>query len=141
MLKLFLSLCFIISISFCNAQNKTATAITKTLYAQQDSWNKGDLEEFMQPYWHSDSLTFIGKSGITYGWQQTLDNYKKGYPNKDAMGKLEFTILKITQLSSRDASVIGKWNLTRTMGDVGGYFTLLWKKINGKWVIVQDHSS
>lgn len=141
MRTLFLCLCFIGSISFCSAQNKTTAVITKTLYAQQDSWNKGDLEEFMQPYWQSDSLMFIGKSGITYGWQQTLDNYKKGYPNKDAMGKLEFTILKITQLSSHDASVIGKWQLTRTIGDIGGYFTLLWMKINGKWVIVQDHSS
>ncbi len=139
--KLFLVFCFLLSLSFCHAQNQTAAAITKTLYAQQDSWNKGDLEEFMQPYWQSDSLMFIGKSGITYGWKHTLDNYKKGYPNKDAMGKLRFTILKITQLSSRDASVIGKWNLTRSIGDIGGYFTLLWKKINGKWVIVQDHSS
>ncbi len=141
MRKLLFSLCFITSLSFCSAQNNTAAAITKTLYAQQTSWNNGDLEDFMQPYWQNDSLMFIGKSGITYGWQHTLDNYKKGYPNKDAMGKLEFTILKITQLSSHDASVIGKWHLTRTIGDVGGYFTLLWKKINGKWVIVQDHSS
>lgn len=140
-MKLIFTTIFIACVSFCSAQTKTSIAITNSLAAQQAAWNTGNLETFMEGYWHNDSLMFVGKSGITYGWQQTLDNYKKGYPNKDAMGKLKFTILKIKQLSATDASVVGQWNLTRTIGDIGGYFTLLWKKINGKWVIVQDHSS
>ena len=115
--------------------------IMSVLETQTECWNKGDLECFMEGYWKSDSLKFIGKNGINYGWQSTLDNYKKRYPDKTAMGKLDFEILEVSFLSDNSASVVGKWHLTRTVGDLGGYFTLLWKKMKDKWVIVQDHSS
>ena len=108
---------------------------------QRIYWNNGDIENFMGGYWKSDSLMFIGKSGITYGWQKTLDNYKKGYPDTAAMGKLKFDILEIKRLSVMYFFVVGKWHLTRSIGDVGGHFTLLFKKIKNKWVIVADHSS
>ncbi len=108
---------------------------------QEVAWNNGNLEAFMQGYWRSDSLCFIGSRGLTYGWAQTRANYQKGYPNRDAMGTLTFDILKVELLSKKSAFVIGKWHLARKSGDVGGHYSLLWKKINGKWVIVADHSS
>ena len=95
----------------------------------------------MGTYWQSDSLMFIGKSGVTYGWQNTLNNYKKGYPDTAAMGKLQFDILEVKRLSVMYFFVVGKWHLTRSIGDVGGHFTLLFKKVKNKWVIVADHSS
>lgn len=107
---------------------------------QEESWNKGDIPGFMTSYWNDDSLKFIGSKGITYGWQKTLDNYIKSYPNKAAMGILKFTIIEATQLSKSSIYVIGKWELTKEK-PVGGYFTLLWKKINNQWVIVSDHTS
>ena len=116
-------------------------AIRSLLQKQTEAWNRGDIEGFMEGYWKSDSLMFIGKSGITYGWQQTLNNYKKGYPDKAAMGELTFTLIEIKKLSSKYYSVVGKWHLKRTIGDVGGHYTLLMKKIDGKWVVVSDHSS
>ena len=107
---------------------------------QQNDWNNGDIKGFMNSYWNSDSLKFIGSRGITYGWQKTLDNYIKGYPTKEAMGILTFTIFESTQLSETSIYIIGKWDLKKEKPS-GGYFTLLWKKINGKWVIVADHTS
>lgn len=95
----------------------------------------------MNGYWNNDSLKFIGKSGIQYGWQQTLENYKKSYPDKSTMGILKFDIVKIESLSKNSAFVIGKWALTRDKGDVSGFFTLLFRIIDGKWLIVCDHSS
>ena len=123
------------------AQNAAGRSIRDIMAAQELAWNRSDLEAFMEGYWRSDSLRFIGSSGLTYGWQQTLDNYKKGYPDTDAMGQLKFTILSVEQLSKRSAYVIGKWRLARKAGDLSGHYTLLWKKIKGKWVIVADHSS
>ncbi|MBS1607391.1 MAG: DUF4440 domain-containing protein, partial [Bacteroidetes bacterium] len=108
---------------------------------QTESWNKGDLESFMQTYWHSDSLMFIGKNGIKWGWQTTLDNYKKGYPDTAAMGKLDFNILVVKKLSGEYYYVVGKWHLQRTIGDLGGHYDLLFRKIKGKWLIIADHSS
>lgn len=115
--------------------------IRALLQKQTEAWNRGDLEGFMEGYWKNDSLMFIGKSGITYGWQKTLDNYKKGYPDKTAMGQLTFTLIQIKRLSTRYYSVVGKWHLKRSIGDIGGHYTLLMRKINGKWVVVSDHSS
>ncbi len=138
------SLLFILlwfSSHFVVAQTADQQAIRKIMAAQESAWNRGDLEAFMQGYWNSDSLRFIGSRGLTYGWQQTLDNYKKGYPDIDAMGKLTFTILSVEILSRRSAYVIGKWHLARKAGDLSGHYTLLWRKIKGTWVIVADHSS
>ena len=123
------------------SQKKDEQTIRTLIEEQRQAWNTGDKEKFMQTYWQSDSLMFIGKSGVTYGWQKTLDNYKKGYPDTAAMGKLDFDLLEIKRLSVMYFFVVGKWHLTRSIGDVGGHFTLLFKKIKTKWVIVADHSS
>jgi ketosteroid isomerase-like protein len=121
-------------------QSKAVNQVLTNMKTQEDSWNKGDVGGFMAYYWQSDSLKFIGSKGITYGWQKTLDNYIKGYPNKEAMGILTFTILESTQLSKSSIYVIGKWDLKKEKPS-GGHFTLLWKKINNQWVIVADHTS
>jgi ketosteroid isomerase-like protein len=110
---------------------KDRAAILQIMADQETAWNNGDLEGFMAGYWQDDSLRFIGKSGITYGWKATLANYQKGYPDKAAMGKLTFTILRVERLGRHE----------RAQDEPQGYFTLLWRKVDGKWVIVADHSS
>jgi ketosteroid isomerase-like protein len=108
---------------------------------QRNAWNEGDLKAYMAGYWHSDSLVFIGKSGPKYGWENTLNNYLKSYPNRNAMGHLDFGNLKVELITNKCAFVRGSWKLTRTNDTLSGYFTLIFKKIKGKWVIVSDHSS
>ncbi|HEX7845855.1 MAG TPA: DUF4440 domain-containing protein [Chitinophagaceae bacterium] len=134
----------LISLSCCAisfAQSKDEAAIRKLLNEQTVAWNKGDVEGFMKGYWKSDSLMFIGKSGITYGWTNTLNNYKKNYPDTVAMGKLVFDILLVKKISAEYFQVVGKWFLKRTVGDLSGHYTLLLRKIKAEWVIVSDHSS
>jgi len=142
-MKKFLSLLILVSAFSITAaaQSKDETAIRNAMNEQLTAWNSGDLNRFMGTYWQDDSLMFIGKSGITYGWQKTLENYKKGYPDTATMGKLDFKILQVKRLSVIYFFVVGKWHLTRSVGDVGGHFTLLFRKVKGKWVIVADHSS
>lgn len=123
------------------AQSADETIIRNVMNDQLDAWNKADINRFMQAYWKSDSLMFIGKEGITYGWEQTRQSYVKGYPDSAAMGKLNFTLLHVKRLSVLYFHVVGKWQLTRTDGNLSGHFTLLFKKINNNWVIVSDHSS
>ena len=129
--------CCLVSPAQKNARQKILTLLD----SQNQAWNRGDLEGFMKGYWENDSLRFIGKSGITYGYNNTLNNYKRGYPDTAAMGKLQFTILVVKKLSPRYYEVVGKWYLKRSIGDVSGHYTLLLRKINSKWVIVSDHSS
>jgi len=137
-LLLIFSFCLI---SFSQAQSPDEKAIRNALSESVLAWNAGDINRFMECYWKNDTLMFIGKSGVTYGWQKTKENYLKGYPDTAAMGKLDFDIIQVRRLSIVYFSVVGKWHLTRAAGDLTGHFTLLFKKINDKWVIVQDHSS
>lgn len=138
-----LLLCTMLICTNCFSQNShpDTSKVRAAMGEQALAWNKGDIEGFMAYYWHSDSLRFIGSKGITYGWQQTLDNYKKGYPTLEAMGQLTFDIKSIEQLSANAIFVVGGWKLKKKDKDVGGYYTLLWRKIKGRWVIVVDHTS
>lgn len=138
-LKLFCILLFISGSIF--AQSADEKAIREILNEQTTAWNKGDLNEFMGGYWNNDSLTFVGKNGVTYGYANTLNNYKKNYDSPAKMGKLKFDILQVKQLSADHYFVIGKWFLTRDAGDVGGHYTLIFRKISGSWKIINDHSS
>lgn len=116
-------------------------AIRAVMAAQEAAWNKGELEGFMKGYWEDEGLKFIGKTGVTYGWQATLDRYRKGYPDRAAMGVLHFDLLHVERISAKAALVVGKWTLQRAEDQPGGHFSLLWRKIKGTWVIVADHSS
>ncbi len=116
------------------------TIIKELMKKQELAWNAGDLEGFMLPYFNSDSLIFVGSSGITYGWKNTLERYKKSYPDKASMGELSFTFIKTEQHSADCIYVLGKWSLKREKS-ASGHFTLIWKKINGLWKITSDHSS
>lgn len=121
--------------------SKDAAAIRKVMVDQAAAWNRGDLEAFMVGYWKSDKLKFVSGDRITYGWQPTLDNYKKTYGTPEKMGKLTFSDLEIEVLSRDAAFVTGSWHLKRDKDEPKGKFTLLWRKIGGKWLIVADHSS
>ena len=132
---------FMLPVLYSFAQSTEESAIRQTLGEQVQAWNEGNIGRFMKTYWENDSLMFIGKGGITYGWQNTLNNYKKNYPDTIAMGKLSYTILKISRLSPEYFYVVGKFHLQRGIGDLNGYYDLLFRKINGRWVIIADHSS
>lgn len=134
-------LLFFTSLAEIKISNKEQVEITNLLDKQVVAWNEGNLEKFMETYWKSEKLSFIGSRGATYGWQAALDNYKNGYPNKQAMGILKFTILNISKIDKKTVLVIGKFELTREMGDLSGYYTLVVQKINKDWLIVSDHSS
>lgn len=141
MKKYLFLLCFILSLSVKAQTSKDRTAILNVLEKQRSDWNKGDVEAYMQGYWKSDSLLFVGKSGPTYGWQKTLDNYKRGYPDKAAMGFLTFGIKKVEFIAKDRAFVLGSWNVKREKDELKGYFTLLLRKIDGLWKVIVDHSS
>ena len=115
--------------------------ITTMMLQQAEDWTKGDIEAFMQGYIKSQSLKFVGSSGLTYGWQQTFENYKKNYPTKEHIGTLTFKLLEFDQLDDDVFLVIGEFHLKRTVGDANGMFSIILKRIKGEWKIIADHSS
>lgn len=128
---------FLVISNLAFAQKKD---IKNVLFTQQNAWNKGDLEGYMQGYWKNDSLLFIGAKGPTYGWEKTLENYKKSYPTTEKMGKLDFSEVKIKMLGKNYAFVTGKWNLKREKDNPGGIFTLVFQQFKKEWRIISDHT-
>lgn len=121
-------------------QAEDKEAILSVMKLQEKAWSANDLEGFMQGYWKNDSLKFYGSSGLTRGWQQTLDNYKKRYPTKGHSGSLQFTINDVSKIDEGSYWVMGEYFLKRSVGDANGIFIIIFKKINGEWKIVADMS-
>lgn len=114
--------------------------ILKVLNTQEKAWSNHDLEGFMQGYWKSDSLKFYGSRGLTYGWENTLNNYKKGYPTKAESGTLNFVINDISKIEGDNYWVMGEYHLKREAGNADGIFIIIFKKINDEWKIIADMS-
>ena len=116
-------------------------AVINILYKQQEDWNRGDIDAFMIGYLKSEQLVFSGSNGPIYGWEATRNRYKRTYSNREKMGILKFDILNIIALSPTVIQLQGKFNLTRTIGDAFGFFTLNWIKVKNQWYIISDHTS
>ena len=136
-----LTLCFSCQVSINKGSEiDDKKEILSIMKAQEEAWSKHDLERFMEGYWKSDSLKFYGSSGLTYGWNKTLANYKKGYPTPDHSGVLKFKINDITKIEKESYYVMGEYHLTRKVGNANGVFMIIFRKINGEWKIVADTS-
>ncbi|MBS0260574.1 MAG: nuclear transport factor 2 family protein [Planctomycetes bacterium] len=116
-------------------------ALEFVLNEQAQAWNNGDIDAFMQHYWKSDELSFSSGGRTTRSWETTRQNYKRRYPTKERMGNLAFGAIEVQPLGADAALVLGHWHLQRSPAPIGGNFSLVFRKIDGAWVIVHDHTS
>ncbi|MGD9589228.1 MAG: DUF4440 domain-containing protein [Pyrinomonadaceae bacterium] len=132
------------SVSFAQSNSQKAqieVEVLAVLTRQSHDWNRGDVEGFMSGYWNSPDLVFASGDKVTKGWQATLDNYKKTYNSKAAMGTLSFTDLEINVLSREICVAVGSWSLKRESDNPKGKFTLIFRKFKEGWRIIHDHTS
>jgi len=116
-------------------------AVLAVIKAQQEAWNRGDIAAFLTGYWHSPNLTFSGSNGIFRGWDAVMARYKKNYPDRSAMGTLDFSDLEFRLLGPDAALVLGHWHLKREKDEIGGVFTLVFQRFPEGWRIIHDHTS
>lgn len=132
---------------YCQASDSQANqeaAIRGVLAAQEKAWNRADVVTFMGGYEKSSALSFSGTSGVTRGWQNVLERYRKRYPDEQAMGKLNFTDIEVRLVGAEAALVLGRFDLTRSEkagGDAAGHFSLVFRKTTAGWRIIHDHTS
>ena len=113
--------------------------IKKILSSQQECWNNGDIDGFMQGYWNSEKLVFTSLNHKpAYGWKNTLERYKNSYPTKSSMGELRFEILNLKLISKTTATLKGKWELIRQKDHPNGLFWLDIEKFDNNWLITKD---
>jgi len=124
-----------------SAQGSAEAELRALLDAQAAAWNRGDVEGFMKGYWKSDGTIFVGSGGVLRGWQAVLNRYHRSYPDRAAMGRLEFSQLEITPLAPDVAVILGHWQLEREKDRPGGYFTLIAQRMPEGWRIIHDHTS
>ena len=124
-----------------DGRNADRKAINAVLEEQQTAWNRGNVDAFVVGYWHSAELTFSGSSGVSRGWDGVLARYKKSYPDRAAMGQLDFSELEFRFLGPDAALVLGRWHLKREKDDIGGVFSLVWQRFPEGWKIIHDHTS
>lgn len=126
----------------CDAAKQAEEKLIRSvLDKQRDDWNKGDIEAYMQGYCRSDQLSFASGGSITRGWDETLARYRQRYPDKATMGKLSFNDVDVRVAQGPYALVTGHWKLERDAGPVEGVFSVIFEKMDGRWVIIHDHSS
>ena len=141
---------FLLILLSCNISNAQAIntikqdpfeidAIKKMLTTQQECWNNGDIDGFMQGYWQSEKLIFTSLSHKpAYGWENTLERYKNSYPTKSSMGEFRFEILDLKLISKKTAVLKGKWELIRTDDHPQGMFWLDLERFDENWLITKD---
>jgi len=122
-------------------KNAIASEIESVLHAQQDAWNRGDIDAFMNGYWRSDETVFVSGDEVERGWQKVLERYKERYSDRAKMGTLTFSNLEITPLSDDSAVVLGSWQLKRANDEPRGRFTLIFRRFSDGWKIIHDHTS
>ena len=130
----------IVSAAPTQTQNATAQ-IRSVLSAQQEAWNRGDIDAFMNGYARSASTVFVSEDTIRRGWETVRERYTKKYSDRPKMRTLAFSDLDITLLSSDAAVVLGRWSLKRANDQPHGRFTLIFKRLPEGWRIVHDHTS
>jgi uncharacterized protein (TIGR02246 family) len=121
--------------------DQAVAEIRKVIQAQEEAWNRGDLEAFMEGYARLDKTTFVSGDEVTRGWETVLNRYKAKYSDREKMGRLSFSELEITPLGADAAVVLGRWELKRTKDSPHGRFTLIFRRTPDGWRIIQDHTS
>lgn len=123
------------------AQNKAEAGIMANFNEQEHCWNAHDLDCYVKAYYDGPETKTIGRSGVTYGVENILANYKKYY-NDDNMGHLFFDEITMDKITSKAYYVTGRFNLEYEGKETRrGYFSVIIKKFGNQWLIVSDHSS
>ena len=134
----------LLAVFVCEAAEEPSNSVSQiqsVLSAQQDAWNRGDIEAFMNGYARSASTVFVSGDEITRGWETVRDRYRVKYSDRAKMGALSFSAIEVTMLSPDAAVVLGGWRLKRDNDQPHGRFTLIFRRLPEGWRIVHDHTS
>jgi len=138
-------ICYILMAALaCAAPEQTSSSVAEiqsVLTVQQDAWNRGDIDAFMNGYARSAATVFVSQDEVSRGWETVRDRYRVKYSDRTKMGTLSFSEIEVTMLSPESAVVLGRWRLKRTDDEPHGRFTLILKHLPEGWRIVHDHTS
>ena len=112
--------------------------VTKVLLAQQEAWNKGDLDGYVSRYKDApDTQAILG--GSILGFANIRSAYRINFPNAEKMGTLENSEVSVRELGPNFALATGKYHLMRSKkggGEAIGTFTDVFEKTAAGWQLI-----
>jgi|LauGreStaDraftv2_3_1035109.scaffolds.fasta_scaffold81251_1 hypothetical protein len=124
-----------------NLAHEKKKMLISILEKQETDWNKGNLKGFLSAYWNSDTLRSLSVRGLQYGYDRLEKKLLKNYPDSVSMGHLDYDVIQIELIGEMDAMITGKWLRKNDKKFQGGFFTVLMRKIKGRWLIVSEQLS
>ena len=104
------------------------------------SWNRGDLETFVDDY--TDSATYVGSRGLLHGRTAIAAHYAPRFAVGATRDSLSFRGIEVRLVAEELAQVVATYVLTRGDSVTGmGPTSLLMRRVDGRWRILHDHSS
>lgn len=114
--------------------------VLATLNAQIAAWNEGNLNAFMDTYWNDNDLKLVSGTKVTKGWSSTMKQYRTRYTDESGLGRLSLEKTDAQMVTDDVAVVTGRFNHAGADSVSSGAFTLVFKRADGVWRIVHDHS-
>ncbi len=122
-------------------QNQSTISIKAMIDAQGKAWNSGNLGAYMAYYWRSSKTKHIFNEQVSVGWEAIDGRLRAMFANPALMGKISYRDLEIDVITKDMATAEARWRYEHDNLAMDGYFTLIVRKIDGRWLIVHDHAS
>lgn len=120
--------------------------IVSMLVHSAESWNRGDLDAFIDDYLPSEETTYIGSRGVLRGPAAIRQAYAPRFAPGAVRDSLSFELLDVDPVAPDALNVIATYVLARRIGGrdsitARGPTSLLMRRAGGRWRIAHDHSS
>src|SRR6476646_6053212 len=108
-----------------NSKDGVIAEIRGVLSAQQEAWNHGDIDGFMNGYARAETTVFVSGDEVTRSWQTVRDRYFKHYGDRAKIGTHTAADRELEQLGADSAIDLGRWELERSNDNPHGRFALI----------------
>lgn len=120
--------------------------IAAVLARSATSWNRGDLDAFVEDYAPGSETTYIGSRGILRGPAAIRAAYAPRFAPGGRRDSLSFELVDVDPLAPDVLNVIATYVLARRADGrdsvvARGPTSLVMRRVDGRWRIVHDHSS
>ncbi len=116
--------------------------LRQTLDAQVSGWNAGAPDKATSVYYDSPEMLWVNRTGIRKGYDLVRASYQRTPAERSRMGTYSYEPLHTDRLSRDCVFLVIRWKIeSNGRTTMGGVTSMVWKRINKKWVIAAEHAS
>ena len=131
-----------VPLAFAQTKPDALAQVQAALDAQVTAWNSGALEKSASVYYDSPEMLWVNRTGIRKGTDSLQRSFRRPQTDRSRPGTYSYEPLQILQLSPNCVYFVIRWKMEQNgRNSMTGVTSLVWKRINKKWVIVAEHAS